>query len=140
MEGISVVIASASIAACSFITLSLTGMAGLALPVTGALAGEVIHQVNAVPTMFARVVSALVDIEVTESTLPAVRTQALKGVHSVDAGPTILTRVADAVVDIFMTVDAAETRITDAGEVASWVADAAPTWTANIGWNVLYSS
>lgn len=39
-----------------------------------------------------------------------------------------------------MTVDAAETRITDAGEVARWMADAAPTWTANIGWNVLYSS
>lgn len=38
--------------------------------------------------------------EVAESTLPAVRTEALEGVHSIDAGPSVSTGVADAVVDI----------------------------------------
>lgn len=38
--------------------------------------------------------------EVTESTLPAIRTEALKGVHSVNAGPSVSTGVADAVVNI----------------------------------------
>lgn len=37
---------------------------------------------------------------VAESTLPAVRTDALKGVHPIDAGPSICTGAADAVVNI----------------------------------------
>lgn len=40
----------------------LTGMAGLALPVVGTLAVEVVHQVDAAPTILTRVVSALIDI------------------------------------------------------------------------------
>jgi len=39
-----------------------------------------------------------------------------------------------------MTVDATETRIADAGEVACWVADAAPSWTADVGGYVLNPS
>lgn len=38
--------------------------------------------------------------EVAESTLPAVRTEALKGVHAIDASPSIPTGVVDAVVNI----------------------------------------
>lgn len=40
----------------------LTGMAGLALPVVGTLAVEVVHQVDAASAIFTRVVSALIDI------------------------------------------------------------------------------
>ena len=39
--------------------------------------------------------------EVAESTLPAVRTEALEGVHTIDAGPSVSTRVVDAVVYIW---------------------------------------
>lgn len=38
--------------------------------------------------------------EVTESTLPAVGTDALKGVHAIDAGASTPTGAADAVVNI----------------------------------------
>ncbi len=38
--------------------------------------------------------------EVAESTLPAVRTEALKGVHAIDAGASIFTGVVNAVVDV----------------------------------------
>lgn len=38
-----------------------------------------------------------------------------------------------------MTVDATETWITDAGEVAHWLADAASPWTADIGRDVPHS-
>lgn len=65
-------------------------------------------------------------------TLPAVRTEALKGVHPVNAGPSVSAGVADAVINIFMTVHATETRITEAGEVACWLADALPSRTTDI--------
>lgn len=139
-KSIPVVIAGASIAAGGFITLTLSGMAGLALPVVGTLAIEVVHQVNAASAVLAGIVSALVDIEVAESTLPAVRTEALKGVHTVNAGSSVSTGVADAVVDILMTVDATETCITDAGEVSCWLADAVSSWTAHVGGYVAHSS
>lgn len=38
--------------------------------------------------------------DVAESTLPAVRTDALKGVHAIDACPSIPTHAADTVVNI----------------------------------------
>lgn len=37
-------------------------MAGLALPLVGTLAVEVVHQVDAAPAVLARIVSALIDI------------------------------------------------------------------------------
>lgn len=77
-EGIPVVIAGSSITAGGFITLALTGMAGLALPVIGAVAVEVVYQVDALSTILTRIVSALVDIVVTELALPSIRTNALK--------------------------------------------------------------
>lgn len=139
-EGIPVVVAGASITAGGCVTLALAGMAGLALPVVGTLAVEVVYQVDTASTILTRVVSALVDIEVTESTLPAIRTEALKGVHSINAGPTVSTGVVDAVVYIFMTVDAGETWITHAGEVARRLADAASSWTTDVGGDVPHSS
>lgn len=39
-----------------------------------------------------------------------------------------------------MTVDAAETRITHTGEVAHWLADAAPSWTTDVGGDVPHAS
>lgn len=139
-EGISVVVAGASVTAGGCVTLALAGMAGLALPVVGTLAVEVVHQVDAASAILTRVVSALIDIEVAESPLPAVRTEALEGVNPVNAGPSVSTGVVDAVVNIFVTVDATETRITHAGEVARWLVDAASTWTTNIGGDVPHSS
>lgn len=115
-------------------------MAGLALPVIGALAVEVVHQVDAASTVLTRVVSALIDIEVAESTLPAIWTEALKGVHAINAGPSVSTGVVDAVINIFMTVDATETRITQAGEVARWLANAVSSWTTDVRGNVPHSS
>lgn len=139
-EGIPVVVAGASVTAGGRVTLVLAGMAGLALPVVGTLAVEVVHQVDAAAAVLARVVSALIDVEVAESTLPAVRTEALEGVHAVDAGPSISTGDIDAVVNIFMTVDATESWVTRAGEVARRLADAASSWTADIGRDVPHSS
>lgn len=138
-EGVPVVVAGASITAGGCVTLTLAGMAGLALPAVGTLAVEVVHQVDAVSTILTRVVSALIDIEVAESTLPAVRTEALKRVHSINAGPSVSAGVVGAVVNVLMTVDACETWITHAGEVASWLADAASSWTADVGGDVPHS-
>lgn len=107
-------------------------MAGLALPIVSTLAVEVVHQVNTVSAILTWVVSALIDVEVTELTLPAVQTEALKGVHPVDAGPSVSAGVADAVINIFMTVHATETQITDAGEVACWLTDALTPRTTDI--------
>lgn len=131
-EGVSVVVAGASITAGRSITLALTGMTGLALPVVGALAVEVVHQIDAASAVLTRVVSALVDVEVAEPTLPAVRTEALERVHSVNAGASIFTGVADAVINIFMAVDAAEACVAHAGEVSCRLADAASSWTAHV--------
>lgn len=139
-EGIHVVVAGASITAGGWVTLALAGMAGLALPVVGTLAVEVVQQVDAASAVLARVVSALVDIEVAEFSLPAVRTEALKGVHSIDAGPSISTWAVDAVVNILVTVDATETRIADAGEVSHWLADASSSRTTDVRRNVPHSS
>lgn len=46
----------------------------------------------------------------------------------------------DVSVRTFMTVDAAETRITDAAEIAGWLADASSAGAAHVGRNVLHSS
>lgn len=135
-EGIPMVIAGASITAGGCITLALTGMAGLALPVVGTLAVEVIHQVDTASTILTRVVSALIDIEITELSLPAIRTETLEGVHTVNAGPSIFTGVIDAVINVLMTVDAAEALVTDAGEVSCWLADATTSRTTDVGGDV----
>lgn len=135
-EGIPMVVAGAPITAGGCVTLALTGMAGLALPVVGTLAVEVVHQVHAAPAVLTGVVSALVDIEVAELPLPAVGTETLEGVHAVNAGPSIFTGVTDAVIDVLMTVDAAEALVTDAGEVSRWLADATSSRTADVGGDV----
>lgn len=131
-ESVYVVVAGSSVTAGGRVTLALTGMAGLALPVVGTLAVEVVHQIHAAPAVLTRVVSALVDIEVTESTLPTIGTDALKRVHSINAGPSVPTGVAGAVVDILMAVDAAEARVTEAGEVSGGLADASSSRPADV--------
>lgn len=138
-EGIAVVVAGAPIAAGGGVTLALSGMAGLALPVVGALAVEVVLQVDAVSAVLTRVVSALIDIEVAKSALPAIRAEAQEGIYAINAGSSVATGVVDAVVNIFMTVDATEPRLTHAGEVARWLADAAPSWATDIGGDVPHS-
>lgn len=138
-EGVSMVVAGASVTAGGCVTLALTGMAGLALPLVGALAVEVVHQVDAVPAVLTGVVSALVDVVVAQSSLPAVRTEALEGVDQVDAGPSVSTGVTDAVVYILVTVDATEARVAHAGEVAGRFADAASSRAADVGGDVSHA-
>lgn len=99
-------------------------MAGLPLPAVGALAVEVIEQVQAAPPVLTRVVFAFVHIwrerqdewvsgrramgatgagpltEVAEPPLPALGADALEGDQPVDAGPSVPAGGADAVVDV----------------------------------------
>lgn len=126
------VIAGASVVARSCVALTLAGMTGLALPAVGTLAVEVVHQVHAAAAIFTGVVSALIHVEVAQTSLPTVRTDALEGVDAVDARAAILARVSHTVIDVLMTVDPTEALVTDAGEVSGGMADAAPTRSAHV--------
>lgn len=111
-------------------------MTGLALPAVGALAVEIVHQVQAVAAVFTGVVPALVHVEVTESPLPSVRTDALEGVDAIDACAAILTRITHTVIDVLVTVDAAEAFVTDTGEVPGGMAHTASTRSTHVRGNV----
>lgn len=126
------VVAGASVVACSCVALTLAGMTGLALPAVGTLAVEVVHQVHTVAAIFAGVVSALIHIEVAQMPLPTVRTDALEGVDAIDACASILARISHTVVDVLVTVDPAEALVTGAGEVSSGITDAAAARSTHI--------
>lgn len=130
------VVAGASIVAGHIVTLALSRMAGLALPVVGALTVKIIDEVHAAPAIFTGVMSALIHIDVAQTSLPAIRTHALEGADAVDARAAILTRVTHAVIDVLMAVDTTEALVADAGEVSSGMTDAASARSAHVRGNV----
>lgn len=135
-EDVPFIMARASIVACGFVTLAITGVAGFSLPAISTFAVEIVHQVLTCSLVQAGVQAAVIYVDFAVNSFPTVSTNALINVHLIDASPTVATWVTFTVVYIFMTVGASETFLTLARKLAPGLASAAPVRATDVGGDI----
>lgn len=124
--------AGASIVACGFITLTFAGVARLSLPAILTLAEEVSHQVSTCPSVMTGVGAAVIDVDLTVVSFPAVATNALVHADFVDAGAAVTTGVTLTVINVFVAVGPPEALLAFAAELAACLAPALSVRAAHI--------
>lgn len=119
LKGVSLIIASSTIVARSFIALAFTGVACFPLPFILALTEKIVNQVSTCASIVARFHAAVIDVGLAVNSFPAITTDALVNVHFVNACATIFAGITFTIVDVLMAVGSSKAFLAVTGKFAS---------------------